>query len=89
MLDNECCQCGGRGAVWNKYSPSNPETSAPDPIIWRCVGCNRYVCVNCILTVPNSKPVEIMAPALCSEVCHETWRAKAKLDGTLCYYEDD
>jgi hypothetical protein len=77
--NNECCQCEERGAVWNKHCNENREMSAPTPITWVCVCCSRYVCINCILTIPNSVPLEIYAPTYCSESCRETWLLKNKL----------
>ena len=64
--NNECCQCHAVGGVQNKYARSEQE---PIPISWRCMICRNFVCINCVLTIPGSVPVEIYEDTLCSLEC--------------------
>lgn len=73
MTKHECCQCGSVGSVQSKYGPQGGDfPPLPVPIEWMCVVCKRRVCINCVLTIPNSVPIEIMDETLCSETCRET-----------------
>lgn len=79
---NQCCQCKSVGAVTNKYlSKVSQEQAAPDRIGWVCVQCHQHVCINCVLTVPGSMPVEICEDTLCSVKCELLLRvSRGELD---------
>ena len=73
--DHVCCQCKAKGSVWSKFLPVESRwMNCPEPIIWMCVICNGYVCINCIYTIPDSHPVEIATPCCCSAKCRQEWR---------------
>lgn len=76
---NECCQCHEVGSVWNEHCDENREMSCPTPISWVCAGCNGYVCINCVYTIPGSKPLEIACPTSCSQTCRDTLVLKNEL----------
>lgn len=75
-----CCQCGSIGSVYSKYGPQGGDMCmrCPVPIDWVCVACDRLVCINCVLTIPGSVPIEIMDDTLCSETCRTTWELRSK-----------
>lgn len=70
-----CCQCGAEGAV-NSTATVASASQPPVPISWRCAVCRRYVCINCVLTIPGSVPREIYDDTLCSEACKQTLQAQ-------------
>jgi|SRR5688572_1371405 len=89
MTEPECCRCHEKGAVWNRYCDQNREASSPCAINWVCVHCRGHVCINCILTIPNSMPIEIRTPAYCSETCRSAWLTERKAQGLPTYEDED
>lgn len=72
MTENTCCQCGSVGSVVNKYAPEATRDLRPqDPITWICAACRRHVCINCVLTIPDTIPIEIADDTLCSIECQQ------------------
>ena len=78
MSSNECCQCHAVGSVKSKYALSE---QMPVQISWRCVVCHQTVCINCVLTIPGSVPVEIYEDTLCSQACRERLLEKTRASG--------
>jgi len=69
--DNGCIRCG---------KTVNDEGGVQSPVMWRCSGCNRLVCRDCALCLPdfsgpNPEPEpggrEYYTATLCSKVCWE------------------
>lgn len=55
LFDYQCCKCGRKG----------------DDVTWVCVGCERKVCRDCTLVVPESSPRIYYYDTLCSTECWE------------------
>lgn len=41
------------------------------PITWRCAHCDEYVCFNCTLVIPDSKPIQFYEDTYCSVQCRD------------------
>ncbi len=58
-----------RGNIGTCSRCSRTEHMDGSKVGWVCVGCNKFICRECTMTIPRSEPVEYYHDTLCSEKC--------------------